>query len=88
MVSFCCDFIFQIGCSIWVWLGCKYKNTLEYEIFGLASLIGVGQSAMELSSLTMISNFIGANIGMLNVIFLLYIMLKIFQIFYINISQE
>ena len=54
---------------MWIWLGCKNKSTIEYEIFGVATLIGVGGNAMQLTSLTIICNFIGSNIGMIGVIF-------------------
>ena len=63
--------VFQIGGSMWVWLGCKNENTMEYEIFGLATLIGGGGASMQMLGLAVIANFIGANIGILGVIFVL-----------------
>ena len=42
---------------------------MEYEIFGVATLIGGGGASMQMLGLGEIAHFIGANIGMLGVIF-------------------
>ena len=57
---------FLVGC-VWIWFGGKDEDTLIYEICGVASVIGVGVSAMSITSLALIACFIGPNIGNISI---------------------
>ena len=62
---------------------------MVYEIFGIATLIGGSGASMQMLGLAAIANFIGANIGMLGVMFcssslLDFLQLKVPKIFISN----
>ena len=51
------------GC-LWMWLGCN-DSTGKYEIFVVAALLGGGGVAMTICSLTLVTTFVGTDIGIM-----------------------
>ena len=49
------------GCA-WIWFSCE-KCGSEYNIFGIAIMMGAGGSAMLINSLAIVASLIGNNLG-------------------------
>ena len=58
---------FKGGCA-WIWFSCE-KCGSEYNIFGIAIMMGAGGSAMLINSLAIVASLIGNNLGKNSVLF-------------------
>ena len=67
-----------------MWIGCQSVENIQYEIVGIAFLIGASSSAHQTCSMSMIARLIGPNIG--NII-LYFISFNSDTFYIINIVQ-
>ena len=52
----------SVGC-VWIWFGGKNDDYVTYEIYGIATVLGISMSAMAITGLSLVSCLIGDNIG-------------------------
>ena len=62
-----CTWFYLVGC-IYVLLGCNDNETVKYEVFAIAAILGASGSAMLVTSLSISACFIAENIGKENLI--------------------
>ena len=52
----------SVGC-VWIWCGGSNEDYITYEIYGIASLLGVAVCTMSITGFSLIGCLIGDNIG-------------------------